>query len=512
MHFSHRIFLVVFLATLFTLSAGVEHSDEMHAIENIKKKLIHEDLLRNHGENQTNSSFIPNTLVGQIISILNCGPFPNQPNSYLQYSLDYTTKSLTLFQACARYFTSTKKSDSLQVQCKYKKWIFNKINCQKTICPPLTAPSGGYISTDDNTYNTTVYFWCALGFDINGTDHVICEENGHWNLPPPTCQVSLCRPLSSPRYGFVSSQEEIAVNQTVKFKCESGYSLIGDAVLRCENDGRWNTSSPVCKKMCIVPNIENKLEAIALVPNFKSLSIGSLVHLSQRIIFSCKPGYKVSSGLSTCIGGFWKPPIHCRKLCTAINVKNGKYIWSKDSSSVEYSCQSGYQLVGHRKLSCTSNLTWDNEAPICTKICTLPKEHDLLSFRNITTYEIIPFGTQIMNGTRVYFQCRHNTSEIVTECINGKIKPYLCVSNGLHNGKLTFFFNGNWCPICEVNFNICEVFGSNNLSDEDCMNCCRLDENIFRAEEKVVLSAPYTVWLNSCVFCKIPTYRWIPHF
>ena len=510
--YSFQKTLLVILATVFcpdvTADKHVWVSNDV--VNSIKNLLIHQgDKLTNatqskHTMNQNEDSFVLSNnipIVNQIINILNCGPFPNSPNSHLQYYLDYAAKRLILLQACDRYFKTTQKTDSLQVSCKYKKWIFNKIDCKRTTCPPLTAPIGGHISTSDNTYNATVYFWCARGFSINGTDKAICQEDGHWNLPPPTCEVSHCHSFPAPRHGFVSSQQEIAVNETVEFRCESEYSLIGDAVLKCQNDGRWNTSAPVCKKMCIVPDIKNQSEGIRLVPKFESLSVGSLVHLGQRVIFSCKPGYKIVSGLSTCIGGYWVPPIQCRKTCTAIKVDKGTYILSKDFSTIEYSCQPGYHLVGQRKLSCTSNLTWDNEAPICTKMCTLPEQHEVLSFRNTTTYKIIPFGSQIINGTKVYSVCRRNTKQVVTECFDGELHPYPCLSR-LQNGRLEIYNNGNWYQICSGSTDLCKMFGyafyRNHLS---CTRCYNLDENTFRMSQKIILSPRSYRFQSNCVYC-----------
>ena len=501
---------VIFRAIILCSNAGAEHPNNTQTVfKDMKKMLIyHRDTQSKHRENQTNSSLIPNNdIVGQIISIINCGPFPNSPNSHLQYSLNYAAKRLILLQECDRYFKTTQKTDSLQVLCKYKKWIFNKIDCQRTTCPPLTAPIGGHISTSDNTYNTTVYFWCAPGFSINGTDKAICQEDGLWNLPPPTCEVSHCRPLSSPRHGFVSSQQEIAVNETVEFRCESEYTLIGDAVLKCQNDGRWNTSAPVCKKMCIVPDIKNQSEGIRLIPKFESLSVGSLVHQSQRVIFSCKPGYKVLSGLSTCIGGLWKPPIHCRKICTAIEVDNGTYILSKDFSTIEYSCQPGYQLVGQRKLSCTSNLTWDNEAPICTKMCTLPEEDAVLSFRNTTTYEIIPFGSQIINGTKVYSLCRRNITQTVTECSNGELNPYPCREPRarLSTNQLNLLFESVWYPICQDRTDLCNLFGYEDYDHPGyCSECYTFNRDVYVKTSNIVLNLGYRYHYSDirCAMCK----------
>lgn len=442
MRFFQQLFFLSLLASWFPLTPGQEYpTTPTNIITNVKDFLISEgDKIS--AKNSSQATLIPNDdIISQIITFLNCGHFSLSPNSHLEYSLDYETRHLRSFQTCDRYFQTIQKPETLQVHCLHNKWVFNKIQCEKITCPRLTAPAGGRLSTTDNTYNTTVYFWCSLGFTINGTDRIFCEESGLWNLQPPTCHLSSCRSLSPPRHGFVSSQEDTDVNQTVLFSCESEYTIVGDAVLRCKKNGRWNTTAPVCKKMCTIPDFTNQLEDVRLIPSLNSLSTGFLVQQGQRVIFSCKPGYTApSSGIATCVTGTWLPMIQCKTTCTPIQITNGSYVLSKDSSSIEYFCLPGYQLVGQQKLSCMPNRKWDGETPTCTKMCTLSRRFDVLTYRHRDTYETIPFGTQIVDETQVYAICRSSQSNLV-KCVNGKVHPSFC-SVRLENKDLEIYYNG----------------------------------------------------------------------
>ena len=60
-----------------------------------------------------------------------------------------------------------------------------------------------HLSTTNNTYNTTVVFWCDLGYEFyDGTTarSIKCLETGFWSATPPDCGGVMCPEIPLPSY------------------------------------------------------------------------------------------------------------------------------------------------------------------------------------------------------------------------------------------------------------------------------------------------------------------------
>ena len=121
----------------------------------------------------------------------------------------------------------------------------------------------GYSEGDTATYI------CNEGYELVGTPVINCEDGGTWDDPPPTCTrefpeeclsfkifcsfstlSALCPDQENPANGVVS-QSGNSVGDMATYTCNDGYELVGPEVINCQNDGTWDNSPPVCKRVLI---------------------------------------------------------------------------------------------------------------------------------------------------------------------------------------------------------------------------------------------------------------------
>lgn len=98
----------------------------------------------------------------------------------------------------------------------------------------------------------------GVSFILTGKKTIHCTANsqktgGVWSGPAPRCELSSsaiqCPPPQIPR-GHISSgwKEQYSYNDTVVFACTFGFTMKGSKVTRCNGQGAWEPSVPVCEK------------------------------------------------------------------------------------------------------------------------------------------------------------------------------------------------------------------------------------------------------------------------
>lgn len=95
------------------------------------------------------------------------------------------------------------------------------------------------------TYQSSVSFTCSLGFTVLGQSEIVCLANGHWSAPSPQCRPIQCPVLKLPTYSHVNTTNR-TFSAAVKFSCFTGFQLQGMAVISCQADTQWSSSSPTC--------------------------------------------------------------------------------------------------------------------------------------------------------------------------------------------------------------------------------------------------------------------------
>ncbi|XP_044302718.1 complement decay-accelerating factor-like isoform X2 [Varanus komodoensis] len=129
--------------------------------------------------------------------------------------------------------------------------------CKGKSCGHPGKPENGEaVILTDFLYLAKVHFTCEDGYRLMGYPSIQCalnETEVEWQPKPPKCQQITCSP--PPNISHSSHDGEsiriFAYNSTVTYKCDHGFSLMGDASIRCATEdkisGVWEGSKPECK-------------------------------------------------------------------------------------------------------------------------------------------------------------------------------------------------------------------------------------------------------------------------
>ncbi|KAI5626745.1 seizure protein 6-like isoform X1 [Silurus asotus] len=163
-------------------------------------------------------------------------------------------------------------------------------------CPELPEITNGWKTTShpELVHGTVVTYQCYPGFEVVGTEMLMCQWDLTWSGDLPTCE----RVLSCPDPGMVEhsrramSGPRLIVGSTVQYICNKGYSLSGNSLLSCyshDSTGpKWSEKPPKClpdtNEACRNPGI----------PTFGvQVSEKQFYQAGEILHFSCRSGYKL---------------------------------------------------------------------------------------------------------------------------------------------------------------------------------------------------------------------------
>ncbi|XP_054419455.1 complement receptor type 1 isoform X2 [Pteronotus mesoamericanus] len=308
-----------------------------------------------------------------------------------------------------------------------------------------------------------VSFVCDEGFHLKGSSSSYCVLRGtksFWSNRAPVCEQIFCTnppALLNGRH-TAASLRNIPYGKEISYTCDphSGrgmtFHLIGESTIRCTSDGRgngiWSGPAPRCELS--VPLGHCKAPERFLFAKPTSLTDGSEFPVGSSLSYKCSPGYSENIFSITCLENLvWSSAegICTRKSCgTPPKPINGMVHIKTDThfgSTVHYSCNEGYRLIGSPSAACLlsgSKVTWDKDVPVCEKIfCTNPPavlngKHTGASLRNI------PYGEEIS------YTCDPHTDRGMTFHLIGE-STIRCTSDGRGNG----IWSGP-APRCELSW------------------------------------------------------------
>ncbi|NXT71781.1 CR1L protein, partial [Chaetops frenatus] len=264
--------------------------------------------------------------------------------------------------------------------------------CERIPCePPPKIANGHYEERASYVYQSSVTYRCqevprgSDPFSLIGTDTIYCtsdaQSNGIWSGPPPECRVVKCE---DPRVengiktaGFGSSY---SYKNSVVFKCNQGYSMVGADVITCEENNTWVPPKPTCEKtpaaVCPAPEISNGV----LTPGKPAYVKG------ESVSISCNPGCFFPNGSSqmrvTCQEHtLWGALQHCACNTIGGNASTGSTgstpvisygrvtVGQKPSYSegdfITIECYTGYTLHGEARIQYVGDNQWVPAVPTC---------------------------------------------------------------------------------------------------------------------------------------------------
>uniref|UniRef100_A0A8C2E6P3 CUB and Sushi multiple domains 2 n=1 Tax=Cyprinus carpio TaxID=7962 RepID=A0A8C2E6P3_CYPCA len=256
--------------------------------------------------------------------------------------------------------------------------------CEIISCGDLgTPPNGNKIGTL-TVYGATAIFSCNTGYTLVGSRVRECMSNGLWSGAEVQCLGDIYDVFFSTA-GHCGTPEPIVNGQiigenynyrgSVVYQCNPGFRLIGVSVRICEQDHRWSGKTPVCVPItCGHPGTPAN-----------GVTQGTQFNLNDIVRFACNPGYVLQGAIkSHCQpNGQWSNALPKCKIVNCTDpghVENGvrqvlpsgphRYSFQ---TTVSYSCNPGYYLLGTSTLSCQGEGTWDRSLPKCLLVlCDRP--------------------------------------------------------------------------------------------------------------------------------------------
>ncbi|XP_061486595.1 complement receptor type 1 [Rhineura floridana] len=312
-------------------------------------------------------------------------------------------------------------------------WNSSVPTCKVIQCPsPPKVQHGKYSTLGTAQYisGKSVKYSCDPGYVLIGEAIIYCTASGVWSLPVPCCEELQCQPPPNVQNGTHSNQESsvFTTGMFVKYTCEPGYSLTGQATIYCTTSGTWSPAAPHCEALQCpppppIPNGDHNSKGLA------QFAIGRYVN------YSCHRGYLLhGKAFSQCTtSGAWSQPLpHCEVMHCPLPPRtvHGKHIGENFTfgNSVIYICDAGYSLVGEHVVTLVKY-----EDPVAEHGIKLSGFQDSYAYDNNITFEC-KIG-YFMIGS-YFIRCEDNNTWVPKMPSCKKITPHLCGAPVIPSGKV----------------------------------------------------------------------------
>ncbi|XP_067863579.1 complement receptor type 2-like [Heptranchias perlo] len=221
------------------------------------------------------------------------------------------------------------------------------------------------------TYGAQIKYHCNSGFELVGKSVIQCKEDGNFFPQPPTCRKVCPTPRNIYNGFIISSAKTVYKNgDQVTYRCNSGFELVGESVIQCKEDGNFFPHPPTCRKVeCRSPgDIAN---GYRWPRNEHYYTYGAQIkyrcysgfELVGKSVIQCKEDGNF----------FPQPPTCQKVCPTPRNIYNGIIISSaktvyKNGDQVTYRCNSGFELVGESVIQCKEDGNFFPHPPTCQKV------------------------------------------------------------------------------------------------------------------------------------------------
>ncbi|XP_075852994.1 complement receptor type 2 [Microcebus murinus] len=314
--------------------------------------------------------------------------------------------------------------------------------CKEIFCPPPPPVVNGRhtgSSSGNVPYGGTVTYTCdpdpeeGVKLILIGESIIRCttdsQRTGTWSGPAPRCELSTpavhCAQPQILRGKVLTAQkDQYTYNDTVAFACLPGFTLKGSEQIRCNAQGTWEPSAPVCEKECQAPpEILNGRKEDRHMVHFDP---------GTSIKYSCDIGYVLvgEESIHCTPDGVWTPTA---PRCKEAECKPaGKKLFTKPQNQfvrphVNPFCKEGYRLGGSVYELCEDRIPWYMEIRVCNEITCPPPP-------------VIPNGTHtgsssedVSYGTTVTYTCHPGPERGVQFDLTGD-STIRCISDDQKRG------------------------------------------------------------------------------
>ncbi|XP_053116325.1 beta-2-glycoprotein 1-like [Hemicordylus capensis] len=164
-----------------------------------------------------------------------------------------------------------------------------------SLCKPPPEIENGF--HEDGPYKTgnEVHYWCDYGYQLKGPDTLLCQENQEWSPVTPACQPVYCsRPANVAEATLVAvHQSEYPVGTVIYYLCNKDFYLDGSNRVVCQENGTWS-QLPYCRARCPILAKRSRIIYQKHKLWFYEIPEG-LVHHGESVTFFCRSQNKTCS-------------------------------------------------------------------------------------------------------------------------------------------------------------------------------------------------------------------------
>ncbi|NXF98938.1 C4BPA protein, partial [Sakesphorus luctuosus] len=200
---------------------------------------------------EANSSWTPPLPVCDEIL---CGAPPHFPFAKLLTAVGDSSKFGTKlnYQCNPGYEAAPGKSSVLTCQENETWSAADPDFCVRQQCSPPEIKYGKVTGKNPPfPFETVVTFTCDSGHElIKSSAKCVASENGvHWDPAPPYCSIRPCpMPPEIPNGNYNGQGKAFfTMGMFVRYTCNPGYYLVGNAAVFCRPSGNWSKPSPRCE-------------------------------------------------------------------------------------------------------------------------------------------------------------------------------------------------------------------------------------------------------------------------
>ncbi|KAF7700968.1 seizure protein 6 homolog isoform X2 [Silurus meridionalis] len=163
-------------------------------------------------------------------------------------------------------------------------------------CSELPEITNGWKSTShpDLIHGTVVTYQCYPGFQVVGSEILMCQWDLTWSGDVPSCEkVMLCQDPGSIEHGRrLLTGSRFTVGSTVQYICNKGYTLSGPGLLTCYSrdtaEPKWSEKMPKCVPERYEPCGNPGAPSTAIQSTEKTF-----FQAGETLTFTCRPGYEL---------------------------------------------------------------------------------------------------------------------------------------------------------------------------------------------------------------------------
>ncbi|XP_016159655.1 PREDICTED: complement decay-accelerating factor isoform X2 [Ficedula albicollis] len=189
-----------------------------------------------------------------------CGRSCPRPPSVLFAALspedqrqNFYAVNTTVRYICRQGFENTTDQPPTSTCLDDLTWTEVPTLCQRKSCGIPAKPEHGQVFLiKDHLLGATAKVVCDRGYRLKGASPSIrCLLQGDkavWS-PLPVCQALSCPPPPAIPRGqhSANSSGQFALGSVTRYSCEAGLELVGEATLRCGDNGTWSGAPPACR-------------------------------------------------------------------------------------------------------------------------------------------------------------------------------------------------------------------------------------------------------------------------